>query len=270
MNENKKRFTILCVDDDPLSHTVLQSTLQDEYDIIESCNGKEGIESAQNSKPDMILLDINMPDMDGFTVIKFLKNHHDTAKIPVVFVSSLDDEFNEVYGLNTGAADYIIKPVKPGVLKARLRNLLDYFYPKGIIQENSSEDSYANNSQLKPEQVAGLAQSLQEVLREKELFLREDLRAAHVAQAIGIRPYHLQELLNRHLKTSFPELINKARIEFAINEMRSRPEHKIIDIMYESGFQTKSVFNRVFREITGMSPTEFKKTRIQPLSANDP
>ncbi|MDH5718600.1 MAG: response regulator [Spirochaetia bacterium] len=248
---------ILCIDDDEFSLHILREILEENYDVITAKEGKSGIKMAALEKPNLILLDISMPEMDGFEVIQKLKTDKQTKKIPVVFVSNLNDEFNEEAGFKLGSIDYIIKPVRPRVLTARIENLLKHFSNSVEEKKNNFKETF-----LEKAQVDGLTQSLYYLLTEKQLVLKDNLRVSLVAKELGIRPHHLQELLNRHLNTSFPQLIKKIRIETAIELMKENPNEKIINIVYDSGFQSKSVFNQSFLEITGLSPSEYRNQHI--------
>ncbi len=120
MDSNKS--TILVVDDTPENIDIVTGILHDTYKIKAALNGKKAIEIARKSPhPDMILLDIMMPEMDGYEVCKILKEDPITAKIPIIFVTAMSSEENEEKGLELGAVDYISKPISPSITKARVR-----------------------------------------------------------------------------------------------------------------------------------------------------
>ncbi len=120
--EEKQR--ILVVDDTPANIQILTNLLMDEYDISIATNGVDALALANSSKsrPDLILLDIMMPDMDGYEVCKRLKKEETTKKIPVLFVTTKGETEDETKGLELGALDYITKPISPPVVKERVRN----------------------------------------------------------------------------------------------------------------------------------------------------
>jgi len=120
--EKKK---LLIVDDIPENLTILYKTLHDDYDIIGANNGPEALVLAQSAEPDLILLDIMMPGMNGFEVCRILKEQETLREIPVIFVTALDEEAEEVKGFSLGAVDYITKPFKPAILKRRVKTHLD-------------------------------------------------------------------------------------------------------------------------------------------------
>jgi len=114
---------ILIVDDVPTNIKILADVLRRDYRIKVSSNGIDALERAQLSPhPDLILLDVMMPNMDGYEVLRRLKKNPTTQKIPVIFVTAQSLEIDEEFGLNLGAVDYISKPFSIPILKARIRN----------------------------------------------------------------------------------------------------------------------------------------------------
>ncbi len=117
--------TILVVDDTPTNLGVLFDSLEDAgYRVLVSTDGESALEVVQNISPDIILLDVMMPDIDGFETCRRLKSNSDTAKIPVIFMTALSDVYDEVKGLELGAVDYIIKPFQVETVLARLKTHL--------------------------------------------------------------------------------------------------------------------------------------------------
>ena len=117
---SEKENSILIVEDSELSISVLTDMLGDTYDLYIARNGHEGIEMAKSKSPDLILLDIILPRMDGYEVIKVLKSDPETKGIPIVFVTSLNHVDDERKGLQLGADDYINKPYDPFIVKLRV------------------------------------------------------------------------------------------------------------------------------------------------------
>ncbi len=116
-----QRNTVLLVDDTPANIKILVDTLREDYRIIVATNGLDGLRVAIEKKPDLILLDVVMPGMDGYEVCERLKAQPETADIPIIFVTALDEEKDETRGFLLGAVDFIVKPVKPVIVKARVR-----------------------------------------------------------------------------------------------------------------------------------------------------
>lgn len=137
----KKTFTLLIVDDEKQNRTLLTELLQDDYQIILAKNGVQALERAQSHLPDLILLDVLMPEMDGLTVIRSLKAADATRHIPVIFVSALDTPDDEERGLDLGAVDYIAKPFHPPIVRARVRNHLQAVHQRSLLEQLALIDS---------------------------------------------------------------------------------------------------------------------------------
>jgi len=120
--ENERMNSILIVDDEVLNLKMLRSVLHEEYTVYTAKDGLSAIEIATSNKPDLILLDILMPEMDGYEVLAILKSNVTTRHIPIIFITGLDSKAEEEKGLSMDAADYISKPFSPGIVNLRVRN----------------------------------------------------------------------------------------------------------------------------------------------------
>jgi len=128
--------TILIVDDIPDNIEVLHQILKKYYRTLAAVNGKKALHIAQGQpRPDIILLDLMMPDMDGYQVCKILKSNPLTKEIPVIFVTALNEIENEAKGFDVGAVDYIIKPIRAAIVQARLNLHLTLNKQKRSIEE---------------------------------------------------------------------------------------------------------------------------------------
>jgi diguanylate cyclase (GGDEF)-like protein len=134
-------FTLLIVDDEKQNRTLLTELLQDDYQIILAKNGLQALDRAQERSPDLILLDILMPEMDGFAVIRALKKNDSTRNIPVIFISALDSASDEELGLELGAVDYIAKPFHPPIVRVRVRNHLQSVHQRRLLEQLALIDS---------------------------------------------------------------------------------------------------------------------------------
>jgi len=133
MMENKRN--ILIVDDEVPNIVALTHILKPDYEICAVRSGDEAIEAASQFLPDVILLDIIMPEMDGYDVIRILKQIKNTKDIPVIFITGLCDAEAEAKGLVLGAADYIAKPFSPAVVKLRVRNQMQIIEMKRELED---------------------------------------------------------------------------------------------------------------------------------------
>ncbi len=120
----ESRPKILVVDDIPSNVHVLSRILKDDYDIYFATDGMKALDLVQARLPDLVLLDIMMPGMDGYEVCRRIKTDPTTRDIPVIFISAKSEVEDETYGLEVGAIDFITKPISPPIVKARVRNHL--------------------------------------------------------------------------------------------------------------------------------------------------
>jgi len=120
----KERQIIMLVDDNMASLTMGKNILKDKFDVYPISSGEKFFEILQKVTPDLILLDVTMPEMDGYEVIRRLKASRKTQDIPVIFLTSRDDPGNELEGLSLGAIDYVSKPLSPALLIQRIDNHL--------------------------------------------------------------------------------------------------------------------------------------------------
>ena len=123
MDSVKKK--ILIIDDNKeiteLVERILEGT---EFELVKSNNGQEGIHIAREQRPDAILLDIMMPELDGFTTCRFLRQIPETRDIPVIYLTGKETEKGHTIALKSGASDYIVKPFNPKDLLDRLRRVI--------------------------------------------------------------------------------------------------------------------------------------------------
>lgn len=122
IQKNKNRETILIIDDSPTNIEVLSSTLTNAgYKVLTEVNGLSGIDKVKRNPPDLILLDIMMPQLDGFETCRLLQADPSTKDIPIIFITSLSDVEEKIKGLYLGAVDYITKPFQPEEVLARVK-----------------------------------------------------------------------------------------------------------------------------------------------------
>lgn len=141
MNEDEKIPTILVVDDESTIREVLEELLKTLGKVELAESGEAALQMLGSSLPDLILLDIKMPGMDGYEVCRRLKENPVTAPIPVIFLTALDSNENEELGLEVGAADFIRKPISPRILLARVSNVLELQAVTRQLEHTATIDS---------------------------------------------------------------------------------------------------------------------------------
>jgi signal transduction histidine kinase len=172
--------TILVVDDEPENLSLLSTVLRPVYQVRAANSGAQALRAAASEpRPDLVLLDVMMPGMDGYEVLERLRMNPATADIPVVFVTALTDADDEERGLALGAADYIAKPIKPSVVLARVRTQ---------IENKRARDWMANKNQVLEAEVTmrlAVQHELRRQLVQTEKLASIGLLAAGVAHEIN-------------------------------------------------------------------------------------
>ena len=115
---------ILIVDDEPNSLALLNAVLGDDYSLAFARNGEEALVGVKKHNPSLILLDIQMPEIDGYEVCRQLKKNSSTRNIPIIFISAMSEDLDQTKGFEAGAVDYITKPISPPIVRARVRTHL--------------------------------------------------------------------------------------------------------------------------------------------------
>ncbi len=200
-NKFQKKNSVLIVDDQPDSIRSLIDIVKREYDIQVTTDGARALDIAcGDNPPDLILLDILMPDMDGYEVCRRLKADEQTRDIPVVFVTVRDSAEDEEYGFNLGAVDYISKPFKPVVIRVRVKNQM---------QRKLAEDKIAAS------------------LKEKEVLLREiHHRVRNNMQVIvSLMRMHSRRIDDVHLGQIFDDCRDRVNTISLIHESLYQSEN---------------------------------------------
>jgi diguanylate cyclase (GGDEF)-like protein len=142
--DDEDKFSVLIVDDEKTNIDILSAVLKQDYTIYVAKSGQGAMKRAKEEAPDIILLDILMPDMDGFDVLRRLKEDPATLNIPIIFITGLDDAEDEEKGLALGAVDYIKKPFNTAIVLARIRTQLQILKHIRTIERLGTIDALTN------------------------------------------------------------------------------------------------------------------------------
>ncbi|MEN9756016.1 MAG: hypothetical protein RL755_203 [Pseudomonadota bacterium] len=163
---------LLIVDDNPTIVHLLATIFTDEYSVSFATNGQQALEMISKEKPCIILLDVMMPDIDGYELCRQLKSHPQTENIPIIFITAKSTTEDEIQALKLGAADFITKPISPAVAKMRVKNQIKNVYFQKfsaiaidslafamLIVDSQGKVNYANTHllELLDEKIKGLA-----------------------------------------------------------------------------------------------------------------
>ncbi len=127
--------TLLVADDEPVNLLFMQQIFQRDYQVLTATTGEEALRLAEEHRPELIILDVLMPGLSGYEVCKRLKANPATQHIPIIFVTALESAEDEEAGLELGAVDYLTKPLRAGILRARVRNFLTMLRQQELLQE---------------------------------------------------------------------------------------------------------------------------------------
>lgn len=215
----------------------------DRFDTVyEAENGQEALDIILKYRPDIVLLDIQMPKMDGITIMQKLSK---TNIHPLVVILSGYDEFSYAQNaLRYGAKEYLLKPVRASDILQCLNKLADK-YLSTENKENSSTSDIEN----------GFVSEAKNYIEEH---YSESLTVADVAEKIGISSGYLSTIFNQELGLGFAEYLNGLKVEHACVYLEQN-YLKVYEIAYKVGFHDEKYFTKVFKKIKGMTPKDYRR-----------
>ncbi|KQW24479.1 MULTISPECIES: two-component system response regulator [unclassified Acidovorax] len=213
------KCTVLVVDDTPDNLSLMSDLLRTDYKVKLAPSGERALQIvAGDSKPDLILLDIMMPDMDGYEVLRRLQFNPDTEDIPVIFLTAMSAADDESIGLELGAVDYITKPINPAIVMARVRNHLQLKRARDFLAQHNHflEQEVANRTRAMAELQDATIRAMASLAE-----TRDNETGNHIR-----RTQHYMEALARHLQNHprFKDELTDAAIETIF---KSAPLHDI-------------------------------------------
>lgn len=245
--------TILIIEDNIKIQGFLKQNLNN-YNLLFSADGLTGMKKARGFFPDIILCDVMLPDIEGFEIVKTLKNETITSHIPIVMLTALFGEDNMINGLNHGADDYITKPFSISHLDARIRNLLnlreklrEIYHLKGDL----NLDKLTNNP-FEKEQMKKI-----KLIIQKNLY-KEDFSVDMLAGEMCMSRMSLYRKIQNYTNQGPGELIRKTRLNYGMKLIKEN-KYSINEIAVMVGFGDASSFTRSFSNEFGAPPTKFLK-----------
>jgi len=248
--EISKHKTILIVEDNMELREYLKFELKNTYKVFEAPNGKKGLEMAKKNKPDIIIADVMMPEMDGFQMTRLLKSDKSTLNIPIIMLTAKVGESDRIHGIDTGADIYLKKPFSVDLLQTHLRQL--------IKSKERFYETYFNSLDLDINATGGNKKILADVITViNENLSKEDLCVQDIANELALSRSKLYRKIKELTGKSANEMIRRMRLEKS-KELLAITEMTIGEICYKVGFSSPSYYTKRFKEHTGLIPKEYR------------
>ncbi|MBT82044.1 MAG: hypothetical protein CL587_16825 [Alteromonadaceae bacterium] len=247
---------ILVVDDNEELRTYIRDLLGGVYRCLMASNGKEALDIVARAKPDLVLTDYKMPDMDGLAFAKALRRDDSLAKVPLIFMSAFGDPKSIRLALEAGADSYMTKPVEKPLLLSRISNLFERYQPvEPEVTEHVTEEPEDELPEFENEQGQRFYFKALELMEKH--YGDEDFTKPVFAEMMAVSDRHLQRLF----QSSFDKPFNAVIREFRLEKARGMLEEgmQITQISYDTGFASPSHFSRAFKDVYHTTPSKYQK-----------
>jgi signal transduction histidine kinase/ligand-binding sensor domain-containing protein/DNA-binding response OmpR family regulator len=245
-------ISVLLVEDNEDFRFYLKDNLRNNYKVLEAVNGKEGWHKALAAHPQLIVSDISMPEMDGIALVKKLKGDPRTSHIPVILLTALTGDEQQIKGLETGANDYVTKPFNFEVLNAKIKSLLEL---KSTLKSTYTKQISVLTPQIDIESAD--EKLLQEIVQYLEDNLTNpQLSVESLSKQIGMSRSSLYTKLRQLTGQSPVEYIRTFRLDKAVVLMQ-KSNMSISEIAYQVGFATANYFSKTFKNRYNLLPSEY-------------
>jgi len=251
--------TILLVEDNDEFRSYLSDHLKKYYHIIEAANGKEGWQKTLGAHVSLVVSDISMPYMDGIELSKKIKGDKRTSHTPVILLTAMTGEEEQLKGLKTGASDYLTKPFNFQILQTKINNLLDL--------NKNLKDTYSRQIQMispKVEMESADVKLLNSIKKYIEDQLSEPgLSVEELSRHVGMSRSSLYYKVLEISGLTPVEYIRNVKLDKAA-ELLELSDYNVAQIAYTTGFGTPSYFSRTFKTRFGMLPSEYLIIKRSP------
>lgn len=250
---------ILIVEDNEEVRTLLVNVFEPLYRVETAGNGKEGYEKVLAFLPDIIVSDVVMPEMSGTELCRKVKTNIETSHIPVVLLTSQAASEYVMEGLKIGADDYITKPFSIKQLIVRCNNLVN---SRKVLQQK-----FTRQTDTSSELIATTSLD-QEIIENSIRLIRDNLTNPvftidFLAQQLGIGRTKYFSKIKAITGLTPNEFITNTKLKFAFEMLREHPDISMNELAFQLGFSSTSHFIKLFKEFSGMTPTQYKQKKIQ-------
>ena len=258
----KTRYRVLIVEDDEEIRRYIRSELDSDFRIYECTNGREGLETILKEKPDLVISDVMMPEMDGITLCRKIKQNININHIPIILLTAKSKAEDQIEGLEIGADAYIVKPFNTELLRTTISNL--------IANRERLRGKLVGEQQVEEKITKIEMKSNDEILMSKVMKTINDhladptLNVEMLAANVGMSRVHMHRKLKELTNQSARDFIRSIRLKQAANLLREK-NLSVSEVAYATGFSNLSHFSNTFRDFYGISPSEYKEQHKRPL-----
>lgn len=251
----KTRQRVLVVEDEDEIRAYLKAELSDDFKIITCCNGKEAYDLILKDTPDLVISDVMMPEMDGLTLCRKLKQNTNVNHVPIVLLTAKSKPEDKLEGMEIGADAYIVKPFNTSLLKSTIANLL--------ANRRLLRNKFSGAQQQEDKMEKLTMKSSDEILMNKIMKVVNEhlddpsLNVEMLASAVGLSRVHVYRKLKELTNLSTRDFIKNIRLQQAATLLAQDKKLTISEIAYATGHSNLSHFSSSFREKYGMSPKEY-------------
>ena len=256
MTPGNRKLTLVIAEDDEEIRNYLESEFSKDYDIHACTNGREALGEVIRTKPDLVLSDIMMPEMDGNTLCTRIKTNPNTNSIPVVLLTAKNRDEDKLESLETGADAYIVKPFNMEILRRTIMNLINKHRLLRLKYErNDSLEEQIDEIELKsPDEK--LLERIMECINKN--LNNSDLSVDMIADTVGISRVHLHRKMKDLTGQTPHDFIRNIRLKKAA-QLLANQGMNVTEVMYACGFANSASFSTVFKKFYGMSPRDYMK-----------
>ncbi len=253
LDSNRPYVIVVAEDDDEIRNYLVQE-LGADYTVYGCANGKDALAQTLKVKPDLVLSDIMMPEMDGNTLAFTLKQNPQTSHIPIVLLTAKNRDEDQLEGLETGADAYIVKPFNMDILRRNIVNLMQ--------SRRQLQLKYARNDKLEDKVETVAVKSPDEKLLERVMTVinqnisNSSLIVDDLADEVGISRVHLHRKMKELTGQTPHDFIRNIRLKQAAN-LLAEGNMNVAEVVYACGFGNAASFSTVFKKFYGMSPREY-------------
>ena len=257
--KSKTRYRILVVEDDDEIRRYICDELSGDFRLAECTNGREALDYILREKPNLVISDVMMPEMDGITLCRKMKQNLNVSHIPVVLLTAKSKAEDRVEGLETGADAYIVKPFNTELLRTTVNNL--------IANRERLKNKFSGEKQVEEQMVKIEMKSSDEILMQKvmktinEHLADPALNVEMLAANVGMSRVHMHRKLKELANQPARDFIRTIRLKQAAT-LLSEKNLTVSEVAYATGFSNLSHFSNSFHDFYGVSPSEYKEQAL--------